>query len=123
MAGTLPVMKEHMARQAAERLDAGPGYQDHGLVFCKPDGRPISPRELLAWWHGLAEGVGIPRRRWHALRHSAAQRMLDRGVPLEIVSVILGHNCIAVTADVYGRARADRIRRHLADYDKEANGS
>jgi len=38
----------------------------------------------------------------HELRHSAASIMLAQGVPIEVVSDILGHSSIRMTADVYG---------------------
>jgi integrase len=38
----------------------------------------------------------------HELRHSAASLMLAEGVPLQVVSDILGHSSIRITADVYG---------------------
>lgn len=40
-------------------------------------------------------GVGL-----HTLRHSAATVMLTNGVPLKVVSEILGHASIAITGDV-----------------------
>lgn len=116
VAGTLEVMKAHMERRAAASEEAG--WEEHGLVFSRPDGRPLPPEALRDWWYDLQATAGIkPRRRWHATRHSAAQRMLDRGVPIEIVSAILGHSGLAITNDIYGRAKADRIRKALVDYD------
>jgi integrase len=38
----------------------------------------------------------------HELRHTAGSLMLDAGIRLEVVSRILGHSSIRVTADVYG---------------------
>jgi len=45
---------------------------------------------------------GIPNAGLHTLRHSAASVMLTNGVPLKVVSEILGHSSIAITGDVYG---------------------
>ncbi|MGN7799038.1 tyrosine-type recombinase/integrase [Leifsonia sp. 22587] len=38
----------------------------------------------------------------HTLRHSAASTMLAAGVPLKVVSDILGHSSVAITGDIYG---------------------
>jgi integrase len=116
VASTLEALKEHRKRQAAERLEAGSRWQDHDLVFAKRNGTPFSDRTLLQWWHDLCAAAGIPRRRWHALRHSAAGRMLSAGVPMELVSVVLGHSGIAITADVYARWSKDAKRRELGRY-------
>ncbi len=46
-------------------------------------------------------------RRLHTLRHSAASVMLSERVPVHVVSQILGHAGIAITADVYGHIAPD----------------
>jgi integrase len=37
-AATTTALREHRKRQAAERLQMGTGWTDHGLVFCRVDG-------------------------------------------------------------------------------------
>ncbi len=110
---TVPVLREHRRRQAEERLRAGPAWQDNGWVFTSSVGTPLDPRGALRWWHKLSERAGVGRRRFHASRHTAATLLLDRGVPLEVVSAILGHASLAITADVYARVTMDAKRRAL----------
>jgi hypothetical protein len=43
----------------------------------------------------------------HTLPHSAASMLLNSGVPLEVVSEVLGHSSIAITGDVYGHVTPD----------------
>ena len=50
----------------------------------------------------------------HTLRHSAATTMLTNGVPLKVVSEILGHASIVITADIYGHVSPDVSREALA---------
>jgi integrase len=40
---TLAVLKAHRERQRFERKPWGDAYADHGLVFCREDGRPLRP--------------------------------------------------------------------------------
>jgi integrase len=63
---------------------------------------------------GSAETCSTHVRRFHASRHTAATLLLDRGVPLEIVSAILGHASLGITADIYARVSDDLKRRGLA---------
>jgi integrase len=56
---------------------------------------------------------GCPHAGLHALRPSAASVMLTHGVPLEVVSEILGHSSIAITGDVYGHVGPDVSRGAL----------
>jgi integrase len=68
-----------------------------GSVAAWIDGSNILRRSF----YPLLQRAGLPRVRFHDLRHSAATLMLSRGVPLKIVSEILGHSQISITADTY----------------------
>src|SRR3954470_23281411 len=57
-----------------------------------------------------AARAGIPDAGLHTLRHSAATVMLTNGVPLKVVSELLGHSSIAITGDVYGHVSPDVSR-------------
>jgi integrase len=107
------ILRQHRKDQAVERLAAGELWQDGGWVFATEIGTPIDPSNAYHWWQRLTERAGIGRRRMHAARHTTATLMLDRGVPLELVSAVLGHKGYAITADVYARPTADAKRRAL----------
>lgn len=49
----------------------------------------------------------------HWFRHSAATRWLRDGVPVEVVSALLGHSSVAVTSSVYGHLTAQDARAAL----------
>jgi integrase len=117
VAGTAAALKDHRRRQAAERLEAGLLWIDSGYVFTTHRGGPIHPRNALGWWHQLTEAAGIGRRRFHATRHTTAVLLLDQGVPLEVVSAVLGHANLSITSDVYARVTADAKRRALTKID------
>jgi integrase len=106
-------LKARLEAQGVERLKAGQLWIDDGWVFTTEYGRALDARNALRWWHALTVEAGVGRRRMHAGRHTAATLMLDRGVPLELVSAVLGHAGLAITADVYARPTADAKRRAL----------
>ena len=95
-------LKAHRARQAQERLAVGEAWTDSGLVFTTQVGTPLDPRNIYRDFVGVCERSGLGRWHPHELRHSAASIMLAQGVPIEVVSDILGHSSIRMTADVYG---------------------
>jgi integrase len=72
---------------------------------------------LLNVWHDMREAAGLPRvGRQHAARHAAAQAMRKRGVPIEVISDILGHSSIAVTRSYYLKADKDQARKALTEF-------
>jgi integrase len=73
------------------------------LVFCGPAGAPLQPEVLrVRHFYPLLERAGLPRVVFHELRHSAATILIAAGVPLAVVSRLLGHASIRITADLYG---------------------
>jgi len=117
LAGTLEALKSHRRRQTAERLEAGPLWQDTGHVFTRRGGLPTYHRLLNKSWHALMAKANVADRRPYATRHTAATRLLEADVPLEVVSAILGHSGISITADVYAKVRSDLERRGIAKLD------
>jgi integrase len=114
--GTVEALREHYQRQLAEQL-ASPVWIGSGHVFVSTIGGPLDARNVTRWWHNLLSRAGVERRRFQATRHTAATLLLDEGVPLEVVSAILGHAGLAITADVYAKVTADSMRRSLAKLD------
>lgn len=96
--------------QATERKLAGSAWHETGYVFTTETGEPCDPRNALRAFKSAAARAGIPGAGLHTLRHSAASVMLANGVPLKVVSEILGHSSIAITGDVYGHVSPDVSR-------------
>ncbi|MGY1731755.1 tyrosine-type recombinase/integrase [Geodermatophilus sp. SYSU D01045] len=79
----------------------------------RENGEPCDPRDALRALEVAATRAGIPHAGLHALRHSAASVMPSHGVPLEVVSEILGHASIAITGDVHGHVAPDVSREAM----------
>ena len=54
-------LRQHKTRQKAERLAAGEGYNDSGLVFCSELGTMIEPRNFLRRYYILVRNAGTPK--------------------------------------------------------------
>jgi site-specific recombinase XerD len=93
----VPLLKAHRAAQLAERLKAGNIWQDHDLVFCREDGRPI-PRDV-DWrdWKDLLKAALVRDVRVHDGRHTAGTLLIEQGVHVRTVQEILGHSRITIT--------------------------
>jgi integrase len=101
---TVAALRAHRKAQAAERLAVGPDYTDHGLVFAEPDGSPIHPDRFRERFEHRVARSGLPRIRFHDLRHTYATLALQAGVHAKVVSEILGHANIGITLDTYSHA-------------------
>jgi integrase len=100
-------LADHRARQAAERQQQGPRWEEHDLVFPNLVGRPLKPGNLRQRsFFPLLARAGLPRIRFHDLRHSCATLLLSEGIHPKIVSDLLGHSQIAITLDLYSHVTA-----------------
>jgi integrase len=107
-------LRRQRARQKEARLAAGTDVWQNAdnLAFTDPIGRPLVGTDVT-YRFGLALArIGLPRVRFHDLRHGAASIMLAQGTPLIEVSRQLGHSTISITADTY--AHLDREQRRAA---------
>jgi len=112
-APVVDALRQHRAAQRVERM-AAKTWIDADLVFATTLGTRIHRRWILRWWHRQCIAAGIGRRRFHATRHTAATVMLNRGVPVEVVSKVLGHKSIAVTLGTYAEVLPG-LQRGAAD--------
>lgn len=71
-------------------------------VFPTRIGTPILNSNLRRGFRKVLRVSGLPKIRFHDLRHTAASLMLNYGVPVLIVSQRLGHSKPSITMDVYG---------------------
>ena len=101
---TVSAPRSHRTEQKKTRLALGPAYIDHDLVRGRADGRPINPPQLSKdFLSMLRRSEGLPRVRFHDLRHTHATQLLRQGVHPKIVSERLGHATIVITLDLLAR--------------------
>ncbi|MFI5955759.1 tyrosine-type recombinase/integrase [Cryptosporangium sp. NPDC051539] len=72
-------------RQAKERLAAGQSWEDHDLVFCQRNGRPIHRTEDWKEWKHLLRLAKVRDVRVHDGRHTAATLLIEQGVRIRTV--------------------------------------
>ena len=100
-------LRNHRTRQLEERLVAGPAWRDEDLVFSTISaGRSAAITCLVATSRALKR-AGLPRIRFHDLRHTCATLLLRRGVHPKVVSELLGHSTVTMTLDRYSHVLPD----------------
>lgn len=99
-------LREHVRRQKVARL-AAREWEDLRLVFPNGSGRVLRRTQLMHDFHKHLSMAGLPRIRFHDLRHTAATLMLRQGVPVPTVSQILGHKNATQTLNRYSHVLSD----------------
>jgi len=95
-----------LERHAEEEKQVKEGVKDiwqgNDLVFPSTIGIANEPSNLLKKFRQLLNKAGLPKIRFHFLRHTAAALMLNNGVDILVASNRLGHAKPSITLDVYG---------------------
>jgi integrase len=104
--GLVSLLVDHRKHQAEERDVMNELWTDTGFIFTTNFGTPFDPRNLNRDFATICQRAGLGHWHPHELRHSAASLMLASGVKLQVVSEVLGHASIRMTADVYGHILA-----------------
>ena len=115
---TQAALKKHRARQLEERLKLGEVWQDHGLVFTTEIGTPLYPSNVRnRSFYPILKRAGLPRIRFHDLKHTCATLLLAQGVHPKVVQEQLGHSQISVTLDTYSHVTAPMMKEAAAKMD------
>ncbi len=87
--------------QAIEVLKQQKEKTNDQYVFPSPNGGPISPDSVNNMLKRVLDRAGIPKVRFHDLRHTFATLALQNGVDIKTVSGMLGHFSAGFTLDTY----------------------
>ena len=107
-------------QQAAEKLKAGKAYQDNNLVFCHEDGRPYAAQHVRHRFRKVLKAANLSPTEWcpRELRHTFVSIMSDHDVPMEKISILVGHSSTKITETVYRHQLRPEIRdgaEHMND--------
>jgi integrase len=78
------------------------GVAEDGRLFESPRGGLVSHSTLDKALGKAAEKLGIPKPRFHDLRHTCAALLIQQGAHPKMIQQQLGHSSITTTLDVYG---------------------
>jgi len=72
-----------------------------GLIFTTRTGRHIHPNNISGYLRKDLEAAGLPRVRFHDLRHSLATIMAADGAHVAVIAGMLGHANPTTTLSTY----------------------
>lgn len=110
---TVADLEEHRKLVAAEQL-ASKEWPMPELVFPNRRGAVMRRNSLMRDFHKDLEAAGVPRIRFHDLRHTCASLLLAEGEAVHVVAQILGHKDSAVTLRTYSHVLTGQQTRAAA---------
>jgi integrase len=131
------VLRRHRARQDETRSAVGPSWSGAWpqLIFTvmdvrnrqgpgrRPSGRPgdpLQPTTISKAFPTAVVAAGLPRLRFHDLRHSSASFLLHMGIPPLEVARILGHSSVTTTMTIYAHAIEEQTSPRAAQVMNDA---
>lgn len=101
----LPEIKDVLLKLKGEVEDRkklfGAEYIDTDYIFTWANGKPYAPDYLTRGFQRVLKSHGLPKMRFHDLRHSTASILYDKGWSLKDIQDWLGHADIETTGNIY----------------------
>ena len=72
---------------------------------------PTEPRTYRSYFNKIQKELGLPKMRFHGLRHSFATRCIESKCDYKTVSVLLGHSNISTTLNLYVHPNMEQKRK------------
>lgn len=118
--GNIAIRKliEHKEILKELRLFSGNHWKENNMIFPSTIGTPMEPRVLYSHFMRVIKKTGLPKIRFHDLRHTAATLMFKQGVHPKVVQERLGHASISQTLDTYSHvipSMQDDIANNIDD--------
>jgi len=87
-------------------------YPSEGYVFLCKDLQPVSPDTLEYYFRLAVKKAGLRGVCFHTMRHTCASRLVQGGTDIYVVSKLLGHKSIQMSAR-YSHLNVESLRRAM----------
>ncbi|MFD2172438.1 site-specific integrase [Tumebacillus lipolyticus] len=104
------VLKRQIMLRNKQKIKLGARYNDNGLVFATPDGRPMRPSVVSLRFRKTFVAFERPDFSLHDTRHTHASLLIMAGLPITDVAARLGHANPAITLSTYTHFLQDRSK-------------
>jgi Site-specific recombinase XerD len=112
---TMEKLKEQRENQQIEKEIAGDHWIDNDLIFPSTKGTPMDPHNLLKNFHRILEKAGLPKMRFHDLRHTSITLVLNEiGAPIKEAQKRAGHASPTTTINIYGGETTSKLDEIVA---------
>ncbi len=95
------VLLAHKEQQERNQAEFGKAYKQSDYIFTWPDGSLFRPDYVTRGFQRVLKAHGIPKMRFHDIRHTTASILYDKGWDLKDSQSWLRHSSVQMTGDVY----------------------
>ena len=119
----LEALKAEKKRQNEHAELLGNGYdKSHSFIVRTVLGKPyVNLSAINRVVNRLTENAGLPHCTIHGFRHSVASILDDNGVPIQDISVLLGHESVQTTERIYINRRKTAKAETIETLDNAIN--
>lgn len=75
---------------------------------------PAEPRSYRSYYDSFMKNLGMPKLKYHGLRHSFATRCIESNCDYKTVSVLLGHSNISTTLNLYVHPNMEQKKKCIS---------
>ena len=94
-------LKAYKVKCMEQKIRVGRRLLEEDFIIVHPDGKPIYPEYVSQMFTKLQKRAGLPKCRFHDLRHLCASIMVKQGVEVKVAQERLGHKDITTTMNIY----------------------
>lgn len=95
-------------KQKGNHSFLGLPFSEESHVCQWQDGRPYQPEYISVRFRALLKKHGLPKIRFHDLRHTAGSLLINQGQSVKQVQEFLGHEQVSTTLDIYTHLSQER---------------
>jgi integrase len=107
------VLQRRAEDKTADRLAAGPQWQDSTFLFTGRFGTPVEPRTFNRAWDRRCLRAGVRKITVHDARRTCATLLVDLDVHPRVIMQVLRHAEMSVTMEIYSQASSAATRDAL----------
>lgn len=108
-----PMAMEQLRRQrdwhTTMQNSASQPWNKFGLVFTSVTGTPLDGSNVTHVFQKILSDAGLPRIRFHDLRHTCASLLLAQGTHMRVIMEQLGHSQISLTMNTYSHVMPEAL--------------